>query len=142
MKKVTIRFAAQALVLASLATPAFADSGSLNVICGVQAEWCSLVKTEFTKHTGIKVNIVQKSGGEALAQLTAEAANPKADIWFGGSGDPHLQAAENNLTTGQSLRRNSRAIKRLVYIQVRSALPTTRNSSPRRSSSRHSAGRT
>lgn len=98
MKKVTIRFAAQALVLASLATPAFADSGSLNVICGVQAEWCSLVKTEFTKHTGIKVNIVQKSGGEALAQLTAEAANPKADIWFGGSGDPHLQAAENNLT--------------------------------------------
>ena len=25
-------------------------------------------------------------------------ANPKADVWFGGTGDPHLQAAEEGLT--------------------------------------------
>jgi iron(III) transport system substrate-binding protein len=98
MKKLAIRSAVQTLLLASLAAPAYADSGSLNIICGVQAEWCSLVQTAFSKTTGIKVNIVQKSGGEALAQITAEAANPKTDIWFGGSGDPHLQAAENDLT--------------------------------------------
>jgi iron(III) transport system substrate-binding protein len=30
--------------------------------------------------------------------VTAEKANPKLDIWFGGAGDPHLQAAEQDLT--------------------------------------------
>jgi iron(III) transport system substrate-binding protein len=39
-----------------------------------------------------------KGSGEALAQLVAERANPKTDVWFGGTGDPHLQAAEQNLT--------------------------------------------
>jgi iron(III) transport system substrate-binding protein len=39
-----------------------------------------------------------KGSGEALAQLIAEKDNPKTDIWFGGTGDPHLQAAEQNLT--------------------------------------------
>jgi iron(III) transport system substrate-binding protein len=33
-----------------------------------------------------------------LAQLNAEKANPKTDLWFGGTGDPHLQAAEQGLT--------------------------------------------
>ena len=39
-----------------------------------------------------------KGSGEALAQLIAEKANPKTDVWFGGTGDPHLQAAEQGLT--------------------------------------------
>jgi iron(III) transport system substrate-binding protein len=90
-----------ACALAFLAAPAMAaDQGSINVICGVQAEWCNLVQTTFARSTGIKVNMVQKGAGEALAQLTAEAANPKTDLWFGGTGDPHLQAAEKDLTLG------------------------------------------
>ncbi len=71
---------------------------SLNIICSVQAEWCSMVQTVFARTTGIKVNLVQKGSGEALAQLMAEKANPKTDLWFGGTGDPHLQAAELDLT--------------------------------------------
>jgi iron(III) transport system substrate-binding protein len=31
--------------------------------------------------------------------VKAEAANPRADVWWGGTGDPHLQAAEEGLTT-------------------------------------------
>ena len=72
--------------------------GQLNVICSVQIEWCQMLSTVFGKTTGIRVNMVQKGSGEALAQLAAEAANPKTDVWFGGTGDPHLQAAEQNLT--------------------------------------------
>jgi iron(III) transport system substrate-binding protein len=30
--------------------------------------------------------------------VKAESANPRADIWWGGTGDPHLQAAEEGLT--------------------------------------------
>jgi iron(III) transport system substrate-binding protein len=42
--------------------------------------------------------MTQKGSGEVFAQIKAEAANPKADVWFGGTGDPHLQAAEEGLT--------------------------------------------
>jgi iron(III) transport system substrate-binding protein len=74
------------------------DSGQLNVICSVQAEWCNMIQTVFAKSTGIRVNMSLKGSGEALAQLIAERANPKTDVWFGGTGDPHLQAAEQSLT--------------------------------------------
>jgi iron(III) transport system substrate-binding protein len=39
-----------------------------------------------------------KGSGESFSQVAAEKANPKLDIWFGGTGDPHLQAAELDLT--------------------------------------------
>jgi iron(III) transport system substrate-binding protein len=81
-----------------MATPAAAQSGQLNIICSVQAEWCNMISTVYSKTAGVKVNLVQKGSGEALAQLNAERANPKTDIWFGGTGDPHLQAAEQDLT--------------------------------------------
>jgi ABC-type Fe3+ transport system substrate-binding protein len=39
-----------------------------------------------------------KGSGESFAQIAAERANPKLDLWFGSTGDPHLQAAEQGLT--------------------------------------------
>ena len=84
-----------ALAAAALGAQA---QGQVNVICSVQAEWCNTMATVYTKTTGTKVNITQKGSGEALAQLNAEKANPKTDLWFGGTGDTHLQAAEMGLT--------------------------------------------
>jgi iron(III) transport system substrate-binding protein len=75
-----------------------AAAQQLNVICPVQAEWCTLAATEFEKETGIKVGLTLKGSGESFAQIAAERANPKLDLWFGGTGDPHLQAAEQGLT--------------------------------------------
>ena len=91
-----IAFASLALLL--LLPGGAGAQGNLNVYCSVQAEWCQAIATEFQRQTGVKVAITQKGSGEALAQITAEAANPKGDVWFGGTGDPHLQAAEQNLT--------------------------------------------
>jgi iron(III) transport system substrate-binding protein len=97
MKRLTI--AGALTVAAAVFTPAaMAQQGQVNVICSVQADWCNLIQTVFTKSTGIKVNMSLKGSGEALAQLIAEKANPKTDVWFGGTGDPHLQAAESDLT--------------------------------------------
>ena len=45
-----------------------------------------------------RCSMTRKSSGEFYAQLKAEAANPRGDIWWGGTGDPHLQAAEEGLT--------------------------------------------
>ena len=86
-----------AIALATLSLGAMAQ-GQVNIICSVQAEWCNMIGTVYGKTTGAKVNISMKGSGEALAQLIAEKDNPKTDIWFGGTGDPHLQAAEQNLT--------------------------------------------
>jgi iron(III) transport system substrate-binding protein len=85
-------------VLGSALAAQAQDGGQVNVICSVQAEWCNMIQTVFAKTTGIKVNMSLKGSGEALAQLVAERANPKTDVWFGGTGDPHLQAAEQGLS--------------------------------------------
>ena len=86
-----------ALLLAGASVQA-QDGSQVNVICSVQAEWCNMIQTVFARSTGIKVNMSLKGSGEALAQLVAERANPKTDVWFGGTGDPHLQAAEQGLS--------------------------------------------
>ena len=83
---------------------AFAAAGvaeaaeKLTLYCSPQEEWCQLMVTEFTKATGIEVAMTRKSSGETYAQIKAEASNPKGDVWWGGTGDPHLQAAEEGLT--------------------------------------------
>jgi len=87
-----------AVSAALMASAATAQDSQVNVICSVQAEWCNMIQTVFAKRTGIKVNMSLKGSGEALAQLIAEKANPKTDVWFGGTGDPHLQAAEQDLS--------------------------------------------
>ena len=66
--------------------------------CGVQEEWCRAMVNAFERETGIKVSMTRKSSGEIYAQVKAEAANPRGDIWWGGTGDPHMQAAEEGLT--------------------------------------------
>ena len=78
--------------------PLRAQERQLNVLCSVQADWCNLIQVTFPRVSGIKVHIIQRSTGEALAQINAERANPKTDVWFGGTGDPHLAAAQQDLT--------------------------------------------
>ena len=75
-----------------------AAQGELVVYCTVQEEWCRPMVAAFEKATGIKVSMTRKSSGEFYAQIKAEAANPRGDIWWGGTGDPHMQAAEEGLT--------------------------------------------
>ena len=71
--------------------------GQLTVYCSILEEQCRVGVAAFERATGIKVSMVRKSTGETYAQLKAEASNPRADIWWGGPGDPHLQAAEEGL---------------------------------------------
>src|SRR5207248_9842789 len=59
---------------------------------------CRAMVAAFERQTGVKVAMTRKSSGEFYAQLQAEAANPRGDVWWGGTGDPHMQAAEEGLT--------------------------------------------
>ena len=53
----------------------------------------------FEADTGIKVEWVRLSGGEAIARLEAERANPQASIWVGGVGTQHIEAKLRGLST-------------------------------------------
>ena len=73
-------------------------AGDLNLICSADVVICEQMKNSFEKDHDIRVNMVRLSSGETYAKVRAEARNPKTDIWWAGTGDPHLQAASENLT--------------------------------------------
>ncbi len=84
--------------LMGLSAIAVQAAEKLTYYCSAQPEWCTLMASAFEKETGIKVSMTRKSSGETLAQIKAESRNPKGDVWWGGTGDPHLQGAEEGLT--------------------------------------------
>lgn len=86
------------LGLTGVVTQGHAQQETVNILCGVQEEWCHAVQRGFARETGVKVVMLKKSAGEAFEQLRAESANPTIDVWFGGTGDSHLHAARNDLT--------------------------------------------
>jgi len=88
---------AAALAAALPALPAAAQ-GTLNLYCSATIEWCQPIARGFERESGIRVVLAQKSTGEMLAQLRAEARNPRGDVWWGGTGDPHVAAGEDGLT--------------------------------------------
>ncbi len=85
-------------IVALTAGVSAAQAEKLTLYCSAQEDWCQLMARSFEDATGIDVNMTRKSSGETFAQIKAESANPKGDVWWGGTGDPHLQAAEENLT--------------------------------------------
>jgi iron(III) transport system substrate-binding protein len=79
--------AAAAVPLAAVALfgalPA-AAADTLNVYSIWPENWARPMFEEFEKATGIKVNFVRFSSGEALARVIAEKNNPRVDVLFGG----------------------------------------------------------
>jgi iron(III) transport system substrate-binding protein len=122
-------------ILLMIALPLYAG-GRLTYYCSTDMPWCELMKKEFEKRTGIRVSMTRASSGETLTKIRAEKSNPKGDVWWGGTGDPHLQAAEEGLTqaynspklgeftTGPSLRTKPREAKPWVFIWVPWVLDT------------------
>jgi iron(III) transport system substrate-binding protein len=84
--------------LAALLPGAATAQGNLTVYCSVQEEWCRPMMAAFERATGIRVAMTRRSSGETVTQIRAEAQNPRGDVWWGGTGDPHMQAGQENLT--------------------------------------------
>jgi len=97
MRNFTLAASVLALATGLSASGAMA-AGKLNLYCSAQEDWCQLMARSFEEKTGIDVDMTRKSSGETFAQIKAEEVNPKGDVWWGGTGDPHLQAAEEDLT--------------------------------------------
>lgn len=86
------------LLVVPLGLATAAPAGRVTIICSPNPAWCDAVKSEFPKATGIALDDIRLSSGEALARLRAERANPLIDVWFGGTGDPHIVANEEGIT--------------------------------------------
>ena len=72
--------------------------GQLNLYCSSpNTAWCQGMAVGFERSTGTKVAVIQKATGEMLAQIKAERANPRGDVWWAGPADSYLQAAEEGL---------------------------------------------
>lgn len=92
------RILLSATIAGTLALPAAAQNNELVLYCSVQEEWCRLMAETFQRETGINVLMTRRSSGETYAQIKAEEGQPRGDVWWGGTGDPHLQAAQEGLT--------------------------------------------
>lgn len=86
------------LGLAFLATGAAAQGNTLVLYGSPDRDWVAAVAAKYEKETGTKVQWIRASSNEMYARIEAEKANPKGDVWFGGTGDPHFAAAEKGLT--------------------------------------------
>jgi iron(III) transport system substrate-binding protein len=71
-------------VAALLAAFPAAAAETLNAYSIWPENWARPMFEEFEKATGIKVNFVRFSSGEALARVIAEKNNPQVDVLFGG----------------------------------------------------------
>ena len=94
------RFTASALAVAATAGigAGTASAAELNLICAADIAICELLVEKFEATHEIDVAMVRMSSGEAYAKIRAESRNPKTDVWWAGTGDPHLQAAAEGLT--------------------------------------------
>ena len=88
------KFCALVLLLCLWAVPAFAE---INAYTIMPEKYASKVFAEFTKDTGIKVNFMRFSAGEALARLTAEKANPQVDMMLGGPADTYAAGIKEGI---------------------------------------------
>ncbi len=77
------------LALAALATAPARAAETVNVYSIWPENWARPMFEEFEKATGIKVNFVRFSSGEALARVIAEKTNPRVDVLFGGPVETH-----------------------------------------------------
>ncbi len=73
------------------------EKQTLTIYAGMLEEHAALAAQEFEKATGIETNFVRMSGGEILARIKAEKANPQASVWYGGGSLTFIEADNEGL---------------------------------------------
>ncbi|AUI65755.1 MULTISPECIES: ABC transporter substrate-binding protein [Glaesserella] len=71
--------------------------GKLTVYCGVQNKVCEDLTKRFSQKYNVDTQFIHGGTGTILGKLKAEKENPQADIWYGGTIEPHFQAGQLGL---------------------------------------------
>ena len=83
-------------IIISLGKPAH-SAESLNSYSIWPENWARPMFEEFEKATGIHVNFIRFSSGEALARIIAEKNNPRVDVLFGGPVETHIAGIKEGI---------------------------------------------
>ena len=94
MKKIAATFSVVLLLVS--ATSVFAK-GRLVVYCSNEPFACQAVADEFSKKYDVKVQMTRAGSGSTYAKILAEKDNPKGDVWYAGTLDPHSQAGSGSV---------------------------------------------
>ena len=97
--KSVLMFLAVSMIMLSLTVPSFAAKDRILAYTTLDEPLARAVFEAYEKDTGVKVEWVRLSTGEAVARMEAERKNPQVDIWFGGVGLGHIEAKDKGLTT-------------------------------------------
>ncbi|MGL4859362.1 MAG: ABC transporter substrate-binding protein [Enterobacteriaceae bacterium] len=87
---------ASTVALALLSSNAW-SKGRLVIYCSATNTMCEEAAKSFGAKYDVKTTFVRNGSGSTLAKMEAEKKNPQADIWYGGTLDPHSQAGEMDL---------------------------------------------
>ena len=82
--------------LLSMSSVAF-SAETVNAYSIWPENWARPMFEEFEKATGIKVNFIRFSSGEALARIIAEKNNPRIDVLFGGPVETHIAGIKEGI---------------------------------------------
>ncbi len=85
-----------AVMVVIFSSPAWAG-GRLVVYCSNEPFACQAVADAFAAKYDVKVQITRAGSGSTYAKILAEKDNPKGDVWYAGTLDPHSQAGVNGL---------------------------------------------
>lgn len=80
------------------ADTATAAGPQLNLLCSAAQEWCDLLARKYEQRFRVHVQVAQMSTNPALEEIRKTSGRGTYDVWFGGTGDPHLVAASEDLT--------------------------------------------
>lgn len=73
------------------------ETGKLVIYAGALEDECIAIGEAFEEETGIDTEVVVLGGGEILARVEAESANPIASVWWGGGIDGQMNAKDRGL---------------------------------------------
>ncbi len=93
MRRLTVLLTSLLLLAAAPAKAA----DTLNAYSIWPENWARPMFEEFEKATGITVNFIRFSSGEALARVIAEKGNPRVDVLFGGPVETHAAGIKEGI---------------------------------------------
>lgn len=99
MKHTTFKLKKMASLLgACFALTTFSNNaqadGKLTIYCSAQNATCEKITQTFAKKFNVDAQFIRNSTGATLSKIKAESNNPQADVWYGGTIEPHFQAAD------------------------------------------------
>ena len=96
IKRMLVLVAISLWAIFGLTSTAF-SAEALNAYSIWPENWARPMFEEFEKATGIHVNFLRFSSGEALARVIAEKNNPRVDVLFGGPVETHIAGIKEGI---------------------------------------------